>query len=227
MPINSQGKRPLYIFLDESGDFNFSPTGTKIFIMSAMSTFRPFPWYQDLIDLKFELLEKPHSLELERFHASENLQWVRDRVFAILSKYQDHLRVDSVYFQKNKAFQSLRTPETIYPLAVKTLLEWAIRKQDFDQISEAIFIMDTLPPSKSRPIIKSIKLGLSATWGDRLKYSIHCWDSRATIGLQAVDYFNWAIFRKHNQDDLRSYNLIKSSVKSEFDIWRFGGKVFY
>jgi len=31
----------LYIFLDESGNFDFSPKGTKYFVLSAVSTLDP------------------------------------------------------------------------------------------------------------------------------------------------------------------------------------------
>ena len=50
---------PLYVFLDESGGFDFSPKGSKYFILSGLSTFRPFRWYPDFIDLRFKLLEQP------------------------------------------------------------------------------------------------------------------------------------------------------------------------
>jgi len=33
--------RTLFIFIDESGNFDFSPKGTKYFILSAVSTLKP------------------------------------------------------------------------------------------------------------------------------------------------------------------------------------------
>lgn len=100
--------RPLYIFLDESGDFNFSPAGSKYFILSGLSSFSPFIWYQEIIDLRYKLIESPNSFNLKRFHASEDVQKIRDQVFQGIQKIQSQVRVDSIIVQKNKAYPAVR-----------------------------------------------------------------------------------------------------------------------
>lgn len=39
----------LYIFVDEAGNLNFSPKGTKYFILTALSKFRPFVTHEPLL----------------------------------------------------------------------------------------------------------------------------------------------------------------------------------
>ncbi len=48
---------------------------------------------------------------------------------------------------------------------------------------------------------------------------MHWWKRRNLsfdLCNQAVDYFGWAIYRKWDSEDKRSYQLIKKQIKSEF-----------
>ena len=90
--------KTLYVFLDESGNFDFSQNGTKYFILTGLSCFRPFEWYDEFIDLRFNLMES--SFGIEEFHCTENKQVVRDEVFNILKRYNQHFKIDSVIIQK-------------------------------------------------------------------------------------------------------------------------------
>ncbi|MCB9073737.1 MAG: DUF3800 domain-containing protein [Bdellovibrionaceae bacterium] len=223
-----QNKHALYMFLDESGDLNFSKTGSNYFILSSLSAFRPFPWYQDLIDLKFKYLESPHHLNLQRFHASEDRQEIRDGVFEILNKHHASFRLDSIIVQKNKAHPKVRELDRFYPMILRYLLTYVVKGYQHKQISEAIFVTDTLPVKKGRNAIdKGIKTHLKDAFPSNLMHQIHHWDSKSTIGLQAVDYLNWAIYKKWNNGEMRPYNQIKNSVHSEFDIFKKGTTEYY
>jgi hypothetical protein len=59
------------------------------------------------------------------------------------------------------------------------------------------------------------------------KYKVLHHASKSCIGLQVADYCNWAIFRKWERSDKRSYELIKTCIKSEFDIFAKGGIYYY
>ena len=58
-------------------------------------------------------------------------------------------------------------------------------------------------------------------------YRIFHYSSKSDLNLQIVDYFNWAIFRKWEREDSRSYNLIKDAILSEFDVFETGDNFFY
>jgi len=70
--------RYLYIFLDESGNLDFSENGTRYFSLTSIAIELPFSLFSELIDLKYNLVEK--GLDLEYFHASEDAQETRDHV---------------------------------------------------------------------------------------------------------------------------------------------------
>ena len=76
--------RFLYIFLDKAGNLDFSPTGTRFFLLGAVTKERPFHAYKELTELKYDLAEL--GTELEYFHASENAQPVRNRVFNVIRR---------------------------------------------------------------------------------------------------------------------------------------------
>src|SRR3990167_2330869 len=99
--------KTLYIFIDESGNFDFSQTGTKFFILTALSTVNPFDIGSPLLKLRYELLPNyscgSSMEEFGPFHASEDAQAVRNNVFAVLVKNDNQMRIDSVIAQKNKA----------------------------------------------------------------------------------------------------------------------------
>ena len=58
-----------YIFIDESGDFNFSPVGSKYFTLTSIIATRPFTFVSKLDTLKHDLMDQGHIIEY--FHASE------------------------------------------------------------------------------------------------------------------------------------------------------------
>jgi len=45
--------------------------------------------------------------------------------------------------------------------------------------------------------------------------------------LQVADYLTWAIQRKYESNDPRSYNLVSHLVKSEFEPFRRSGMLYY
>jgi len=71
MGMNQQKNR-LYLFLDEGGNFDFSKTGTKYFVITSLTKQRPFAAYKELVELKYDLIES--GVNLEYFHAAEDRQ---------------------------------------------------------------------------------------------------------------------------------------------------------
>lgn len=59
--------RVRYLFLDEAGNFDFSPSGTAFFILGSLFKERPFAAYRQLTELKYDLIEG--GQDLEYFHA--------------------------------------------------------------------------------------------------------------------------------------------------------------
>jgi hypothetical protein len=53
------------------------------------------------------------------------------------------------------------------------------------------------------------------------------WPNSSDACLQVADYCLWAVFRKYELGDMRSYDLIKNKVRSEFDLFVTGTTHYY
>ena len=142
---------PLYIFLDESGDFNFSLGGTKYFTLTAISLTRPFPFDTPLSDYRQDVIE--WGRDLEYFHASEDNAHVRQRVFQTICACLALLRADAIVVEKCKAAPSLQVDERFYPRMLGCLLGYVFRGIDMTHISQVIVITDRIPVKPKRRAI--------------------------------------------------------------------------
>src|SRR5258705_9674121 len=98
--------RFLYVFLDEAGNRDFSRNGTQYFLFSAVLRERPFKSSTDLIE---------SGMDICRFHASEDLQAVRDRVFKVIQSDLEKTRVEALFVEKRKTHPGLQHEDRFYP----------------------------------------------------------------------------------------------------------------
>jgi hypothetical protein len=82
----------------------------------------------------------------------------------------------------------------------------------------------------SRPFHKSSKLFANAVNDviqqhlDRSQWATSFCPCAADPCLQVADYCTWAIQRKWERNDARSYNLIKDRISYEYELWERGTK---
>ena len=223
--------KTLYLFIDESGNFDFSPQGTNFFILTVLSTIGPYDVSAPLLKLRYDLLPNysggPSIEEHGYFHASEDAQAVRDSVFSIVAKLDHSIRVDSVIAQKNKAALAFHTDQLhFYRTLGETSLKYAFTRADWQGYEHVVIVFSSLFDRKKRGILKQAFKSLIKEHA-KVPFSLYFHDSKFDLCNQAVDYFGWAIYRKWELTDLRSYDLIRHHVKSEFPIFEKGGKEFY
>jgi len=217
---------PLYVFLDEGGNFDFSAKGTKYVTLTCVSGTRPFTWLEPLANLRYDLLETDWNLE--RFHASEDHWKVRQQVFEVISSHIDSLRIDSLIVEKRKTAPALQSIEVFYPRMLGYLLRYVIEGGLRQGHTQVIVITDTLPLKKKRNAIrKGIQLTLPQMLPDSAAYEILHHTSQSSIGLQLADYCNWAIYRKWQEGDETNYAKIQKAIASEFDIFASGTTTYY
>lgn len=223
---NGNKNRILYIFLDEGGNLDFSETGTKYFTLTSLSKERPFEEYKSICELKYDLIES--GLEIEYFRASEDKQAVRNCVFNIINDHLDQTRIDSLIVEKKKTAPGLRREERFYPEMLGYLLFYIVNGYNLNLFHKIIVFTDNLPIQRKRKAVeKAIKKVLAHKLPANVTYHIFHHASKSNCDLQIVDYCNWAIYRKWEKQDLRSYEIIKRSIQSEFDIFRPGRRYYY
>ncbi len=89
----------VHLFGDEAGDLTFRSTGSKFFTICTV-TMLDTEIERHMLELRRELV-KEGILKGHFFHASEDRQPVRDRVFALLAVHD--FRVDATILDKTKA----------------------------------------------------------------------------------------------------------------------------
>lgn len=220
-----ENKKVLYIFLDEGGNFDFSPTGTKYFTLTSIMKVRPFNGYKELTKLKYDLIEEGKNIEY--FHATEDRQAVRDKVFYLIQKYMKKIRIDSLIVEKRKTPLDLQEADKLYPEMLGHLLPSAISCCKQEKIEKIIIFTDVLPVQSQKKVFeKAVKKTLKEKMPN-IPYLIVHHSSRSNGYLQFADYINWAIFRKWERGDCRSYDLIKAAIGTENDIFSDKTGIFY
>lgn len=225
--------KTLYIFIDESGNFDFSDTGTKYFILTALSTIDPANIGLPLLKLRYDLLPNyscgDSMAETGHFHASEDTQAVRDSVFSIIIREDSQARVDSVVAQKNKANPYFHKQHVeLYMQMGKSLLRYTFNRAAWHGYNHVVLVFSSLFDKKKRGILKQTFKALIKQYA-QTSFALYFHDSKFDFCNQAVDYFGWAIYRKWESNDLRSYNIAQQCqiIKSEFPIFAKGMSEYY
>jgi len=157
---------------------------------------------------------------LEYFHASENAQAVRNRVFDIIERNLAGVRVDSIIVEKQKVDAALRAEEQFYPQVLGNLLRAILAQHPLSEFKEVIVFTDSLPVQRKRSAIeKGVKTTLAAMLPAEVRYRVA---SKSNLDLQIADYCTWAIYRKWAGQDARSFERIRAAVRSEWDVLKAG-----
>ncbi len=212
----------LYIFIDVSGNYDFSVKGTKYLVLTNLICTDVNPGVLELHTLKHEIIDS--GIDIEYFHASEDKRVVRDKVFDIISGL-DHLRIDSIIVDKSRTGPSLRSLKHFYPAMVENLLKYPFDSRGVDvSHSDKVFIFLDRESSRTNErdaLIKALKLSLTRHLG-KVPYVFCMHPSISHPYLQIVDYCSWAIYVKNERSEYRPYKKISKLIASEFDIFASG-----
>jgi hypothetical protein len=215
----------IYVFGDESGNFDFSlkPGASRYFMIGTIALRDPSVG-NDLLSVRRELAYRGIGLQ-SPFHAAEDTQAVRDAVFAAITPMD--VRVDLTILEKRKTQDHLRAnPDRFYKQA------WYLH---FKYVCPQVVNKD------DDLLVVASSLGTRSKWGalrgaihDVVQQSATCrswktafWPCGSDPCLVMADYFTWAVQRRYERADPRSYDLIRPQIRSEFQPFRVGTKTYY
>jgi hypothetical protein len=97
----------LFIFADEAGNFDFNRKrgSSRFFIVCTIACTSCAAINGDLLDLRQKLTSEGAPVR-DSFHASEDKQVVRDRVFEALQRHE--FSVQATIMEKSKAYPRIR-----------------------------------------------------------------------------------------------------------------------
>jgi uncharacterized protein DUF3800 len=214
-----------FVFADEAGCFTFKKRqgASKYFTLSTVTT--------QSCELAHELLNIRRDVAIcgspdcDKLHATTDSQAIRDRVFKILQGHD--FRIDATLLEKSKAqSQTKGTEPTFYQYA------WYYHFRHVGPLvlqgaDKLLITAAALGHNKTRAAFKHAVNNTLQQIAPRDKWEVSFMDSAKEPLLWAADYCAWAIQRKWERGDTRSYDLIKEKIKTEFDLWRHGTRHYY
>jgi hypothetical protein len=217
----------LFLFADEAGCFNFSrnPGASRYYIVCTIACGSCSQLGAALLDLRRELIWDKAAIG-EYFHAHEDKQAIRDRVFSLLSKHD--FTIQATIMEKSKALPRIRpTNHRFYqygwfyhfqyaaPKILQSVREMHITKASVGTHKGQVHFTNAVNDVVQQVIRGDIR------WRTNFCRSI------ADPCLQAADYCTWAIQKKWERGDTRSYDLIKNKINHEPDMWAHGNVHHY
>lgn len=229
---------PLYIFLDESGNLDFSAKGTKYWSLTALCTTDPTRNREALSKLGYALALEGNGVEC--FHATEDRQVVRDKVFEAILGLDDNSEVHCVLAEKRKTHPSLYTdhkskksgnkpkqdPTSFYNLVCRTLLRYILNAPRFKEADSVVIVLSAIFNSQKHSVIEAALKAVLKT-ATKVPFRIYFWANKADLNCQIADYCGWAIYVAWERNELRPRNTISKLVMSQFDLFGRGNQTFY
>jgi hypothetical protein len=213
-----------YVFSDEAGNFDFSRQrgASRYFILGTVSA-DDCSIGDRLLQLRREMGWRGTHLD-QVFHATDDPQAVRDEVFEVLTT--GDFRIDVTILEKSKAQPHLHAESALYKMA------WFLHfKHVAPRIAgpdDRLFVVASrLGTKKKRGSFHTAVDDVVAQVSPCASHRVAFWPADSDPCLQVADYCIWAIQRKWEREDARSYDLIKDKIESEFDVWSVGTTHYY
>ncbi len=214
----------VHLFADEAGNFDFSrnPGASRYFILTTV-THDGFGVGDTLLRLRRELAWEGIEQATDDFHATEERQEVRDRVFAELAGVD--FRVDATILEKRKTEPRLQANELRFYKTAWYLHFKFVAPRVLGDSGEMLVVAASLGTKKRRATFHDAIHDVVSQVIPGVRFRTASWAAASDPCLWAADYCCWAIQRKWERNDPRSYELIRDRIGTEFDVFRAGKKI--
>lgn len=214
-----------FIFADEAGCFTFNRghNVSRYFIVCTV-TMPSCEVAANLLDLRREMAWGKLPVK-DHFHATEDKQAVRDAVFSMLADHK--FRVQATIMEKSKAQPQVReSAQRFYQYGwlyhFRHSLARYIKPDD-----ELLIVAASVATKKRQRAFTDAVNDVVQQHLPRKQWATAFWPCANDPCLQVADYCTWAIQRKWERGDLRSYDLIKGRITYEYDLWQRGTRHYY
>lgn len=219
---NTSGDNALFVFVDESGNLDFSPSGTRFYVLAAVATTNPILSASLLQELKYKHLRSSDDIEI--FHASEDRQRVRNEVIETISTMKNMIHVHYIYAQKNKTHPKIQDAPAFYAKLGAAIMKFIIgyRSDGYDKV---IIIFDKCLRGKAQSaFLKEVKPKLK-TLGK--PYQIYFHRVLSDFNGQIADYCAWSKYVSLEKGEMRPITAIQGVEASSFDLFERGRTEYY
>lgn len=208
----------LYLFLDESGDFDFGKNGSKFFFMTCVAAKRPFEVVAPMNELKYDALE--NDVVLEKFHACEDNNHVKTGLYAIISEWSDKINAYSIRVDKSSVPTEMRDPSILYYKMFGWITEEVYGREADTSIKKVIVITDSLPQvAKKKMVERPLRLFMKERFQNNgIPYQLLHHASCGWMYLQLTDYLSWAIQRWYTKGDSWPLDKVEKAIRETGEV---------
>lgn len=214
-----------FIFADEAGCFTFNRDNnvSRYFILCTV-VMDDCGIATELLNLRRKLVWDGHKLG-DAFHASEDKQSVRDRVYSTLLEHQ--FTVQATIMEKSKALPRTReTKPDFYKYGYFYHFKHGISKA-LTSNCEALVTTASLGTKKERVAFETAVSDVMRQTKRAKAWKADFMPSSSDPCLQVADYCAWAIMRKWERGDDRSYQIVANRITYEYDLFSTGSQHHY
>ena len=213
-----------FLFADEAGDFTFAKGDniSRYFIVCTVKL-DSCAIGDDLLALRRDLAWNRSPLR-DYFHATNDKQSIRDAVYDLISKRD--ITIQATIMEKSKAQPQVRTSQARF---YKYGWHYHFRHGivPFLNPQDELFITAaSVKTKKAQGAFTDAVNDVTQQNLSRARWRTSFSPCACDPCLQVADYCTWAIQRKWERGDRRSYDLIKKHISYEFDLWAHG-KIHY
>jgi hypothetical protein len=225
--MSYETRSTLFIFLDESGNFDFSPNGSSHFSLTALCTLHPVEGRDAFYDLHYTLAD--NGVGQECFHATEDYQTLRDKVFALITGLEKDFDIYFATAEKRKVLPSMypaKHASEFFIYMCKRLLQYVITRERYSHAKRVVIVFSSI-------FNKTWQGGIQGALKSHLKdhtelpFSIYFRGTKFDMNCQIADYCSWAINIKWVRSEMRSYELIKDKIAGEESFFGSDGPDYY
>ncbi|MGB1219944.1 MAG: DUF3800 domain-containing protein [Alcanivoracaceae bacterium] len=208
-----------YLFSDEAGCFEFDvskPNVSKYLMICTVLT-ESLDVGKSLLDLRHDLIKNGAQLN-DYFHATQDKQDVRDAVYETI--LQHDFQVQAQICEKSKAQSHIRSSKARF---YKYPWFYLVKHGVAPLLSSSSHLYATAASIGTKKERKTYITNLNDVMEQTVgcDFTVDFRPCQADPCLQVADYCAWAIQRKWELGDSRSYDLIEDRVTYEYDLWNY------
>lgn len=220
------GARRLCLFGDEAGDLTFAhgPKVTRYFYLTTVVFADHGAVQADLQELRHDIAAGGFDRQ-KGFHATSDQQWIRDRVFDVLARHD--FAVDVTIFDKAKANPEQRPdPQTFYRFAWVWHLNRVVPDRCLPTPELLVVAAEISLKAKRQAYHQALRAAMQQV-APQTTFESAFWPASSDLCIQAADYCSWAVLRKWENGDTRSYARIADKIGREYDLFQRGTITYF
>jgi len=203
----------LFVYVDESGNFDFSPSGTKHFVMTAFITTDPVLSANRIAKLKYFLLSQ--GVSIPNFHASEDSQRVRNQVVDQISKIRN-VSAYTLWLKKDNLPVEYKSTSGIYELMGFEMARLAAAEVSIRGADSVVLVFDKTLIFREEQAFLSKSKAIFA----QLSHPFHIYFHNVSKDFngQIADYVAWANYVKLERDEQRPFDVLSKNLRSATEV---------